>query len=176
MREGAGKAMTARLAVGIVLERRETRHPWQDHAWRVEGLLVGGGPSGGWRPLESGTGWTRYYAGTLELKLHPDEVPSYRYNLGSRQLALYVILRRSQGENEVTPFHVTACPVEAQDYMTGGDEIVEAVVMPPMIVAWLQEYVDRHPVPEAFVKRSKSAKAGNDPSRRPLSRTRGGEG
>jgi Protein of unknown function (DUF3305) len=174
MRESPGEATAARLAIGIVLDRRETSHPWQDHTWRVHGLLVGGGPLGGWRPLESGTGWARYYAGVLELRLHPDEVASYRYNLASRQPAVYVILRRTPGEHEVTPFHVTACPVEAQDYMAGGDEIVEAVAMPQAIAGWLHAFVDRHPVPDAFVKRTKKAKHHPDQRRQPALREREG--
>lgn len=160
------------LALGIVLERRRSSHPWQDHSWHVVDVLLGGGPAGPWRELAAGDGWVRHYAGTLSLSLHADAVPSYRYNLAGRTPAIYVVLRPSKGPFEVVPFLATACPVEAQDYLGSGDELVEAVPMPPALFGWIQRFVNRHPVEETFVKRARSPKSGADFAR-PASPIRG---
>ncbi len=81
------------LSVGIILERHDSIHPWQDHVWSAKGVMPGGGPAGGWRVLETGSGWTRYYAGCLDLHLFRRETEGYRQNLSCNPPSLYVVLR-----------------------------------------------------------------------------------
>ena len=57
--------------------------------------------------------------------------------------------------HDFVPFLVTACPYEAQDYLDSGDDIVEPVAMPAAVIAFVQEYVDRHHVDEPFHKRKR---------------------
>lgn len=148
-----------RLPLGIVLERRASDHPWQTHRWQVLGVLPGGAPNDGWRLLRASAEGEQFYAGSLDLILHADEAPGYRYNLAGGRPALYVVLRPSDGLHDVAPFLVTACPVEAQDYMTSGDEIVEAVPMPEPVAAWIGHFLELCPPPPAFTKRRKTPKS-----------------
>jgi hypothetical protein len=159
-----------RVTVGIVLERRDSAHPWQDHVWSAQAVMPGGGPAGGWRVLDMGPGWTRYYAGCLDLQLFPRETESYRQNLSCDPPSLYVVLRpgeskgesagegEEEGGHEVEPFLITACPFEAQDYMDSGEETVENVPMPAEMAAWVQAFVERHHVDEPFIKRKQKPK------------------
>ncbi len=51
--------VSERRMLGIVLDRCESRHPWQDHFWRASALLPEGGSVGEWRLLGEGPGWHR---------------------------------------------------------------------------------------------------------------------
>ncbi len=149
-----------RVTVGIVLERHDSTHPWQDHVWSAPAVIPGGGPAGGWRVLDTGPGWTRYYAGCLDLQLFRRETEGYRQNLSCDPPTVYVVLRPSEsgGGYEVEPFLITACPFEAQDYMDSGEEMVETVPMPAEMTAWIQAFIDRHHVDEPFIKRKQKPK------------------
>jgi hypothetical protein len=150
-----------RISLGIVLKRSRARDVWGSDVWRVDRLLLGGGAADVGRAVPEEDGSTRYYAGSLSLALFADQVESYRYNLGSRTPAVYVVLRPADGALALEPFLVTVCPVEAQDYMDDGEEVVEAVPMPDAIAAWLGGFVARFPAPEPFRKRKRDDKAPN---------------
>lgn len=147
------------VAVGIVLERRKSRHPWQDYAWKVAAAIAGApprDPHGAWLTTAEGEDWTHYHAGTLTLTVYPGEAEGYRLNLLQQPPRLFVLLRRTQpgAQHELAPFHVTACPFEAQEYLD-GDELVETVTMPLTLVGFLQDFVERCPLPPAFHKRKR---------------------
>lgn len=169
--EGAPAATAAakRMTVGVVVERRQTDHPWQDHSWRPWAVIPGGGPAGGWRRIADGPGWQRYYAGSLEIALHRSETGSYLQNLASEPPRVYVVLRRVSGEHEVEPLLVTVSPDEAQGYSESGDDQVEGLPMPEEIAAWLGAFVDLQPLPAPFVKRRRGPKTG-EAGREPLAR------
>ncbi len=177
-------AMPDRVTVGIVLERHDSTHPWQDHVWSARGVMPGGGPGGHWRVLDTGPGWTRFYAGCLDLQLFRRETESYRQNLSCAVPSLYVVLRSNENDDdeedghEVEPFLITACPFEAQDYMDSGEETVENVPMPVEVAAWVQAFIDRHHVNEPFIKRKQKPKqcgVTSEPfARKPMETKRGG--
>ena len=150
-----------RLPLGVVVERRVSDHPWQDHSWRAVAVIPGApplDPRGDWRVLQEGEGWARFHAGTLPLELFRRETEGYKVNLSQQPPRLFVVLRTgvdSDCVHELVPFLVTACPYEAQDYLDSGEELVEAVVMPPDLAAFVQAYVDQHHVDEPFHKRKR---------------------
>ncbi|SLN60510.1 hypothetical protein OCH7691_02664 [Oceanibacterium hippocampi] len=145
------------MTLGVVIERRTSNHPWQDHFWLPAGVIVGAPPTARWRLLAEGDGWQRFHAATLELVLHRSETEAYRVNLSNETPVLYVVLRPDEREveNDIAVHMVTASPFEAQDYLDSGEEIVEPVEMPPGIIAWVQGYIDRHHVDERFLKRKR---------------------
>jgi hypothetical protein len=149
------------LPLGIVLERRRVDNPWQDFEWRPVAVIPGAparDPEGEWRQLGKGKDWIHYHSGTLPLELFRRETEGYKFNLTHEPPRLYVVLRDGEDAacaHDVLPFLVTACPYEAQDYLDSGEEIVEAVVMPADVVAFVQAYIDRHHVDEPFKKRKR---------------------
>jgi len=146
------------MALGVVVERRRSRSPWQDWLWQPVAVLLGAPPLGaGWRELMRGDGWTRYHAGNLALELHRTETDAYLLNLAQRPPRVYVVLRPTRGpaERPFQPLLITASPAEAEGYLSSGDEIVEGVPMPAPVIAWLQDFVAHHHVEVPFVKRKR---------------------
>jgi len=149
------------LPLGIVLERRRSDHPWQDHTWRPVDVIPGAparDPRGEWVILKDGEGWARYHSGTLPLELFRKETEAYKLNLAQMPPRLFIVLRAGDYAgtvHEVTPFMVTASPSEAQDYLDSGDDLVEIVAMPIDVIAFVQDFVDQHHVAEPFTKRKR---------------------
>jgi hypothetical protein len=149
------------MPLGVLVERRESRHRWQTHSWRPVAVMPGAPAVTEWREVMRGCGYIRWHAATLPLELHRKETEGYRYNLSGKLPAIYVGLRRETGAaHEVTPFLVTASPYEAACF---PDDIVEAVPMPEGLIGWVQEFIDRHHVDEPFRKRKRDGpKPGDD--------------
>lgn len=149
------------LAVGIVVERRESSHPWRDHEWRPVAVLQDApamDPSGPWRKLGEGEGWELYHAGTLEVELYRTDTEAYRETLAVEPPSLFVVLREDEdedSEHEVKPFAVTASLYEAQDFIDAGDDIVERVPMPEEIEGWVKAFIGAHHKEEPFQKRKR---------------------
>lgn len=147
------------MDLGVVLERRPSDHPWLDHSWHAVGVIPKAppaDPAGEWRELLRDGEVARFHAGTLPLSLFRKETDGYKVNLSQKPPRVFVVIRRDENPDsphELSPFHVTACPFEAQIYLDNGDDIVEAVTMPEVVVAWVKDYVDRHHVEQTFKKR-----------------------
>jgi hypothetical protein len=164
----AGKRQES-LALGIVLERRAIDNPWIDHRWSPVAVIPGAAPrspTGDWAVLREGEGFAQFHAGTLPLQLFPGETEGYKLNLAQKPPRLFVVLRDEEDgdiPHDLVPFLVTACPYEAQDYLDSGEEVVEAVVMPEGVVAFVQDFVERHHVDQPFHKRKrKRAESGDE--------------
>ncbi len=105
--------------------------------------------------MRDGPGWTHWYLGSMELELFRSETEGYRENLGSTSPQVYVVARPSDDAEGIEPFLVTVCPFEAQDYMDSGEEIVDAVLMPDLVIGFVKDFIDRHHVDEPFKKRKR---------------------
>jgi hypothetical protein len=159
---------------GIVVERRETDHPWQDYEWQVTAVIPGATALDEWKELDRDGGKIRYYAGTLDLELFKRETEGYRVNLSQSPPSIYVVMRPDEEEedHEYEPFLLTACAFEAQDYLDTGEELVEAVPMPPETAHWIEAFINEHHVEIPFKKRKRksydprkqSAPGGGDPN------------
>jgi hypothetical protein len=157
------------MAVGIVVERRDSSHPWQDHTWRPVAVIPGAAamdPSGPWRELSREDGRALFHAGTLEVELYRTDTDAYREATAGDAPVLFVVLREdADGMHEVTPFAATVSLYEAQDFLDAGEDIVERVPMPEPMAAWVQEFIDAHHTDQSFQKRKRKrhgdgAKAG----------------
>ena len=172
------------MRMGIVVEWRAVDHPWQDHEWVPVAVLPGAADTDEWRELARGDGWIRYFAGTLPLELHRRETEAYKVNLSNVRPEIYVLLSEPDdpdAEHEIEPFLVTASPYDAQDYQDAGDEILEGVPIPEDVLAWIEDFVERHHVDEPFRKRKRKRYDPNEVGfgRRPgapVTRKTGGNG
>ncbi|HEX6143462.1 MAG TPA: DUF3305 domain-containing protein [Geminicoccaceae bacterium] len=159
---------SASMPLGVVIERRALDNPWQQWRWRPVAVLPGAAVVEDWRELMRGGGWVRWHAATLPLVLHRKETEAYRANLSGRLPVIYVVLRKTAPSaatagKEFKPFLVTASPYEAEGYLESGEEIVEGVAMPPVLLGWVQAFIDRHHVDEPFVKRKRKRDKGEEP-------------
>lgn len=145
---------TARLAVGVVVERRAIDHPWRKWRWRTVEIVPGLAADEPWRLLRQGPGWDRYAAGAPELELHRKATEDFKLALSATPPQLYAVLRAVEAEPvPFRPFLVTASPWEAQAYQDSGDDLIDAVPMPDAIAAWIEEFVAQHHVDQPFFKR-----------------------
>jgi len=145
------------IKIGVVLERRRIDSPWQDHAWTAVGVIPGAADVDEWKTLQSGEDWIRFHAATLPLELFRKETEGYKVNLSQDPPHVFVVLRPGEDGDgpEMTPFHVSVCPYEVQDYMDSGEEQVDDVPMPDEILDWVQAFIDAHHVDEPFIKRKR---------------------
>ncbi|MDX6752257.1 DUF3305 domain-containing protein [Geminicoccaceae bacterium 1502E] len=146
------------MEVGIIVERRQSRSPWQEWAWQPVEALPGAPATEPWRTVAEGPGWTRFHAANLPLVLKKAETAEYLVNLAQAAPRLYVVLRQAAGPMPWRPLLVTAAPDEAGSYLDGGEELVEGVPMPPAVQAWLHDFIARHHVEKPFIKRKRSKK------------------
>ena len=144
---------TQTMQVGVVLERRRIGNPWQEYAWRPVAVIPGAPEVTRPRLLMREGPIELYHAATLPIELFRSETEGYRYNLSQEQPRVYVVLRFSESDGEPRPFLVTMCPYEAQDYSESGSDIVDGVLAPDAVLAWVAEYVARYHVDVPFKKR-----------------------
>ncbi len=146
---------TAELPIGVVLRKQPGVTRWQKWAWRAVAVLPGAGPAD-WREMRREGEAVEYHAATCTLEVHRAETESYLVALSTEPPSIYVVLRAAEdaeAEHDVEVFAVTVSAHEAQDYLDTSEDIVEAVPMPPSLIAWLSDFVGRHHREEKFVKR-----------------------
>jgi hypothetical protein len=144
---------TARISVGIVVERSAAASPWVDFVWRPVAALPGVPDTQPWTPLERDGETTHFYAGDADVALYRSEAPRYVENLASGTPSLWVVLRRTGSNPPYALFIVTADPSEGEAFTAGGDDIVEPVPMPEAVREVIAGFVAEHPVEETFYKR-----------------------
>lgn len=145
------------LPIGVVLRRQPGVTRWQKWTWTANSVLPGAAPAD-WHELRREGEVSFVHADTVPLELHGAEAEAYLHELQADCPCVYVVLRPGAGEHPLDVLLVTASPYEAQDYTDSGEEIVEKVPMPPMLVAYVQAFVDAFYQEETFVKRKRDKK------------------
>ena len=82
----------ARIAVGVVVERRKAKSAWVDFLWRPVSVFVGKPSAAPWTLLAAEAETALFYAGEAVIELHRTETTNYRENLVSGAPALWVAL------------------------------------------------------------------------------------
>ncbi|TWA63767.1 uncharacterized protein DUF3305 [Azospirillum brasilense] len=144
-----------RRGVGITVERQRIDNPWVDARWRVTGALPALPDRAPWTVLAEDGERTGYYAGAAEIVLHPGETENYVENLKGGHPMLYVILRRCAEEPGLRLLAVTVDPGEVDAHSDAGDDLIEAIPLPPDLAAWMSDFVVRHHTERPFYKRQR---------------------
>lgn len=157
--EGRGKQgeRMVSLPVGVVIRRMPGVTKWAKWSWRAVAVLPGAGPAD-WAEMRRDGDAVEYHMGTTEMELWRTDTEAYRVALSTEPASVYVILREGDGEHPLDLIDVTASPFEAQDHADTGEDIVEPVAMPPGLIAFVREFVERHHEDEVFVKRRRDRK------------------
>ena len=145
----------ASMPIAVIVERHAIDNPWISHSWKVVEVLPGSPTASPWTVIATGPGWTRYLAGVTALELYRRETETYKYNVEAEAPAVYVFLRRDDGDPGIVLLGATVCVGEAEAHSDAGDDIVEATPMPPAIHAWVAEFVAAHHVERPFYKRKR---------------------
>lgn len=145
------------LPVGVVIRRSAGVTRWSKWVWRAV-AIVPGAPHSDWKELRSTETHTDFYATTMALELHRSDTEAYRIALSENPPCVFVVMRDGEADAPLDILMVTASPYEGQDYADSGEEIVEKVAMPDGMIAWIQEFVEKHHEDEVFVKRKRDKK------------------
>ena len=143
------------FTLGIVVERRTLDNPWVDHVWLPSAVLPDAPAVPEWTVLRAEGGVSRFYAGAHVISLFSVDTANYRDNLASGSPKIWVSLRSGEGEPPVRVIAVTADPAEGEAFTEAGNDIVEAVAMPPEIAARLADFIEAHHVERSFEKRKR---------------------
>lgn len=155
----SGETVTERsasLPLGVVIRRAPGVTRWAKWSWRATSVLPGAVPAD-WVELRREGEAVEFHAATVDLTLHRSETEAYIPALANTPPLCWVVMRSEAGSPEKRPevLLVTASAYEAQDYADNGEDIVEAIPMPDGLAAWVDAFVKRHHVEEAFVKRKR---------------------
>ncbi len=145
----------AKIAVGVVVERRKAQSQWIDFTWQPITVLAGLPETSPWTKLSEDGDATTFYAGGAEIALYRTETANYRDNLGSGAPRLWVALRPTGVEPPYEIFSVTADPAEGEAWTEAGGDLVDVVPMPEQVAAVLDAFVAEHHVEQPFHKRER---------------------
>ena len=145
----------ARIAVGIVVERRKAQSPWIDFTWQPVTALVGRPDAAPWTQLSAAGDNATFYAGPAEIELYRTETANYRNNLASGAPSLWVALRPTGYEPPYDVFAVTADPTEGEAWTEAGTDLVDIVPMPEPVRGTVEAFIAEHHVERPFFKRKR---------------------
>jgi hypothetical protein len=141
------------IPVAVIMQRRALDNRWQSETWEPFGIVLNhvseDGRSAPSRLVEEGA-ITQWLHPGFELKLFRDETEGYYLNVSSNEPRVFVMWRLEEGVG--VPQLVTVSYNEAGRLMDGGEQ-VEAVPMPPEVMAWVGQYVEDHYRPEVKKRR-----------------------
>lgn len=149
------------MPVGVVIRRSPGVTRWAKTVWRVTSVLPGASPAA-WKQIRQEGDVVEFHAATLNVTLYVTDTEAYVHELQAETPSVYVILREGNAEDKLDVLMVTASPYEAQDYADSAEEIVEKVPMPPIMLNWVMDFVDRHHVEEEFIKRRRDKRGKGD--------------
>lgn len=162
--------IVGRFPVGIVAERRPARSPWLDHVVAVAGVLPQPQDRPAWDLVAAHGDVLRYFAGNAEIVARAPDTKGYKDNLEGARPAVYVVMRRGGGPLGWSLLLATVDPAEAQAHGESGDDLLEAVPMPPAVRAWLRDFVTHHHVERPHYKRRRDRVDPEAGGRRPAQR------
>lgn len=143
------------ITVGVVVERRKAISAWVDFLWRPVSVFVGSPSAAPWTPLAAEAETTLFFAGEAVIELHRTETINYRDNLASGAPALWVALQPVASERPYEILAVTVDPAEGEALTDAGNNLVEAVPMPPEIAGVVVRFIAEHHVERPFLKRQR---------------------
>jgi hypothetical protein len=145
----------ARIAVGIVVERRKATSVWIDAVWRSVGVLGGVPDAAPGTVIATGQDVTTFYVGAAEIELYHTEAGHYCSNLESGEPSVWVALRPTGADPPYALFAVTVDPAEGESFTQAGGDVVDAVPMPAAVREIVEAFVARHHVALPHYRRTR---------------------
>jgi hypothetical protein len=158
---------TIRIPVGVVAERRKGVTPWAEHVWQARDVLEDAPPVPAWTLLREEAGRALFFAGTAEVALHPTDTDNYKHNLEAAAPRIWVVLRPCAAPPGLMLQAVTVDAGEAHLYADTGDDLLEALPLPPRLRATVEAFVAEHHRDRGFHKRKRDRADSDSLGRRP---------
>jgi hypothetical protein len=146
----------ARIAVGIVVERRRATSAWVDTIWRSVAALRGVPDAAPWTVIAAAEDVTTFYVGVAEIELYRTEVDHYRNNLESGEPSVWIALRPTGADPPYALFAVTVDPAEGESFTQAGDDAVDAVSMPAAVRESVEAFVAQHHMVQPHYRRTRT--------------------
>jgi hypothetical protein len=144
-----------RIPVAVIAERRPAVTRWADHVWRALEVLQDAPDVPPWTLLRADAGRELFFAGATDVALHPTDTDNYKHNLEAAQPLVWVTLRPAETPSGYALQAVTVDPGEAQLYADSGNDLLEALPMPPGLREATAAFVAEHHKERAFHKRKR---------------------
>ena len=142
-----------RIPVAVLVERRPGVTPWAEWSWRPVEVLEEAPELPPWTVLRETAGRTLFLAGHAEVALHPTDTTNYRDNLTAAAPSVWVVLREAAAAPGLDLHLVTVDAGEAHVYADAGNDLLEALPMPPGLRAVTERFVAEHHIERRFHKR-----------------------
>jgi hypothetical protein len=146
----------ARIAVGIVVERRKATSQWVDAVWRSVTVLGGVPDAAPWTVISANEDATTFYVGAAEIELYRSEAEHYGGNVASEEPSVWVALRPTGSDPPYALFAVTVDPAEGESFTQAGSDIVDAVPMPASVREIVEAFVVQHHVVQPHYRRTRT--------------------
>jgi len=146
------------IELGVVIEGSEQGGAWGGVLWRPVAVVPGGWTSQHWQLLRAEGSSSRYYAGPFTMELHAGDAEAYRENLADGNPSLFVVLRHDANAGapvNLRPLLITAARYEAELHLEGGEDVMEPVPMPDLLVPVIEQFARIHHVEQPFIKRQR---------------------
>jgi hypothetical protein len=135
-----------RLPVGVVMRRRELDNRWASESWEAVEIVPDEPRDDSIPRPASATGMEGHWLHPgFTLELFRDEAENYYLNVSAAEPCVFVMWRMEDGA--AVPKIATLSYGEAARMMDANEQ-VDNVPMPPVIRAWLEEFVRLHYRPE----------------------------
>ena len=144
-----------RIPVGVIAERRKAMSPWLETVWRPAAVLMGVPGTAPWTMLAAAENTATFYVGAAEIELYRTETDHYRSNLDSGAPSVWIALRPTGSQPPFDLFAVTADPAEGESFTQAGDDLVDAVPMPPAVREILEAFVAEHHIEQPNYRRKR---------------------
>lgn len=144
---------SVRIPVAVLVERRPGVTRWAEWSWRAVEVLEEAPALPDWTVLRESAGRTLFLAGRAEVLFCPTDTPNYRDNLTAAAPSVWVVLRPVETAPGLALHAVTVDAGEAHLYADTGQDLLEALPLPPGLRDRLAGFVARHHVERATHKR-----------------------
>ncbi len=142
------------IPVAVLAERRPGVTKWAEHVWRAVEVLEQAHPVTPWTLLrQHDDGRAIFFAGQATVELHPTDTSNYKHNIESETPLVWVLLRPVETEPGLVLHSVTVDPGEAHIRADVGQDLMEALPMPPGLLALTTEFVASHHRERGYFKR-----------------------
>jgi hypothetical protein len=149
--DDASRPMEFKRRVAVVMERIPLASRWQSEKWEAKGVLPDMPGAGPRTIYDDGARLEVLYSG-LEIQLKGEELESYYLNLTAPEPKVFVLVRSDDGTPR--PASVSLSYSRAAGWMD-ANETVDAVALPPELLAWVGEFVERYYRPRPKFKRER---------------------
>src|SRR5690242_570553 len=150
-----------RFPVAVVIERVPLASRWTSEKWQVGSVERDDRPLEAALRIADDASGTRWRFSGLGIELHRSESEGYFLNITAPDPKIFVMWRMLDADDigadglAARPELVTVSYNEAARLMDGGEK-VDAVPLPPDVLAWMKPFVAEHykPEPKRKVRRN----------------------